>query len=156
MSTRLFATTLLTLVLTSLVSSAAPQRRAATGVDVFKSPTCGCCSKWVEHMRQAGFTVHVQDLPEADLQKIKRRFGVPEAVESCHTARVGKYVVEGHIPAPEVKRLLKERPNVAGVAVPGMPLGSPGMEVSGVRPLPYNVLTFDGQGRTRVFSTQKP
>jgi hypothetical protein len=107
-------------------------------------------------MRNAGFTVHVTDLGEADLQKIKARYGVPASAHSCHTARVEGFTVEGHVPPSEVKRLLKEKPGVVGIAVPGMPLGSPGMEVSGVKPQPYEVLTFDKNGSTKVYSVQKP
>ena len=107
-------------------------------------------------MKQAGFTVHVTDLSEPELQKIKDRYGVPASARSCHTARVNGFTVEGHVPAPEVKRLLKEKPQAAGLAVPGMPLGSPGMEVSGVTPQPYQVLTFDKAGATKVFATIKP
>lgn len=125
-------------------------------MDVFKSATCGCCAKWVDHMRKAGFTVHVTDLPEAELQKIKDRYSVPANARSCHTARVGGFTVEGHVPPTEVKRMLKEKLQVLGLTVPGMPLGSPGMEVSGMKPHPYNVLTFDKQGATTVYSVQKP
>jgi hypothetical protein len=132
------------------------RQQAQTSVDVFKSATCGCCAKWVDHMRKAGFTVHVTDLDEAELQKIKARYGVPESAKSCHTARVAGFTVEGHVPASEVKRLLSQKPQVAGLAVPGMPLGSPGMEVSGMKPHPYNVLSFDKQGKTQVYSVQKP
>jgi hypothetical protein len=149
---------LLVAIVVLLAGSMTPraQQNAGPSVDVFKSATCGCCSKWVDHMRQAGFTVHVSDLPEAELQKIKARYNVPASAHSCHTARVGGFTVEGHVPAGEVKRLLKEKPKVAGVAVAGMPLGSPGMEVKGVRPQPYQVLTFDLQGATKVYSVQKP
>lgn len=132
------------------------QQTVAPSVDVFKSATCGCCGKWVEHMRKAGFTVHVTDLSESELKQIKARYGVPESARSCHTARVGGFTVEGHAPADVVKRLLKEKPRVEGIAVPGMPIGSPGMESAGVQPQPYQVLTFDKQGATKVFSTQKP
>lgn len=132
------------------------QPNAGPSVDVFKSATCGCCAKWVDHMRAAGFTMHVSDLPEAELRKIKARYGVPASAHSCHTARVGSFTIEGHVPAAEVKRLLKEKLEVVGLAVPGMPLGSPGMEVSGVRAQPYEVLTFDKQGTTKVYSVQKP
>ena len=132
------------------------QRQAGPSVDVFKSPTCGCCSKWVEHMRKAGFTVHVTEMEDAELQKIKDRYGVPVSARSCHTARVAGFTVEGHVPPVEVQRMSKEKPKVLGLAVPGMPLGSPGMEVSGVKPHPYNVLTFDKQGATQVYSVQKP
>ena len=107
-------------------------------------------------MRKAGFTVHVTDLEEPELQKIKGRYEVPTTARSCHTARVGGFTVEGHVPPAEVKRMLAEKPPVLGIAVPGMPLGSPGMEVSGVKPQPYEVLTFDKQGATRVYSVQKP
>ena len=107
-------------------------------------------------MRKAGFTVHVTDLGEPELQKIKTRYGVPASARSCHTARVEGFTVEGHVPPSEVKRMLKEKPKVLGLAVPGMPLGSPGMEVSGMKPHPYDVLTFDKQGTTTVYSVQKP
>jgi hypothetical protein len=134
----------------------AKREPAGLSVDVFKSATCGCCAKWVDHMRAAGFTVHVSDLAEPELQKIKDRYGVPVNARSCHTARVGGFTVEGHVPAPEVKRLLAEKPAVVGITVPGMPLGSPGMEVSGVTPQPYQVLSFDKSGATKVYSVQKP
>ena len=107
-------------------------------------------------MRAAGFTVHVTDLSEPELQKIKARYGVPASAQSCHTARVNGFTVEGHVPASEVKRLLKEKPQVVGLAVPGMPIGSPGMEASGVTAQPYQVLTIDKAGATKVFSTIKP
>jgi hypothetical protein len=110
-------------------------------VSVFKSPTCGCCGNWVEHMKAAGFDVRVQDVE--DIDAVKAKLGVPASVSSCHTAQVANYIVEGHVPADAVQRLLKERPAVAGLAVPGMPLGSPGMEMPGGRKDPYAILTFD-------------
>lgn len=125
-------------------------------MDVFKTSTCGCCSKWIDHMRAANFDVRFVDMPQAELDKLKAKRGVPAEASSCHTALVGGYVVEGHIPASDVKRLLKERPAIVGLAVPGMPAGSPGMEVAGIIPPPYNVVSFDKQGRTRVFSTVRP
>ena len=125
-------------------------------MDVYKTPTCGCCSKWVDHMRAAKFQARVTDMKQAELDKIKAKHGIPVRFHSCHTALVGGYIVEGHIPAAEVKRLLKEKPAVAGIAVPGMPIGSPGMEVPGSRPRPYDVLAFDKQGRAQVFATVKP
>ena len=127
------------------------QRTAGPSVDVFKSATCGCCAKWVEHMRNAGFTVHVSDLAEPELQKIKARYGVPASARSCHTARVEGFTVEGHVPAAEVKRLLKEKPAVMGIAVPGMPLGSPGMEVPDGTKEPFQVIAFDASGNTSVY-----
>ena len=125
-------------------------------VEVFKSPTCGCCSKWVEHMKKAGYTVRVTDIDATELQKLKAKYGVPQSAASCHTARVGGYTLEGHIPASQINRLLGEKRKVAGLAVPGMPVGSPGMEVPGVKGQPYDVLSFDRSGRTAVFSTVKP
>lgn len=117
---------------------------------VYKTPTCGCCAKWVEHMKQNGFTVHVTDLN--DLSAIKAKHGVPARAQSCHTSVVNGYVVEGHVPASDVKRLLKERPAVAGIAAPGMPAGSPGMEIPGMQAPPYEVVAFDKKGGTRVYA----
>ena len=128
----------------------------ATKVEVFKTATCGCCGKWVEHMKAQGFDVSFKDIDQAELDKVKAKYGVPRDAHSCHTAIVGPYVVEGHVPGSEIKKLMKDRPAIAGIAVPGMPLGSPGMEVSGVKPQPYNVLSIDKQGRTQVFSTIRP
>jgi hypothetical protein len=120
-------------------------------VIVYKSPTCGCCGKWVDHMREAGFEVTTTDVD--DVTPIKRKYGLPPGLGSCHTAVVGGYVVEGHVPAEEVKRLLEEQPDVAGIAVPGMPIGSPGME-QGDRVDSYEIVTFDKDGNTTVFATR--
>ena len=120
-------------------------------VQVYKSPTCGCCEKWVEHLRAEGFTVRTSDV--ADVTPIKLENGVEPELSACHTAFVGGYVVEGHVPASDIRRLLAERPAVAGLAVPGMPVGSPGME--GPRPVPYEVMSFGAQG-VRVFSKHTP
>lgn len=122
-----------------------------TIVEVFKTPTCGCCSKWVEHLRAQGFTVRTTGLD--NLAEVKARHRVPPQVQSCHTALVNGYVLEGHVPAADVWRLLKERPAVAGLAVAGMPSGSPGMEVHGAKTQPYNVLAFDKQGKIQVFAS---
>ena len=122
---------------------------------VYKTATCGCCAGWVEHMRQAGFTVDARDLPNnTELMRVKVDAGVPGAMATCHTALVDGYVVEGHVPAEQVKRLLAERPEVAGIAVPGMPIGSPGMEGPGAQP--YRVLSFDAQGGSAVFGEVDP
>jgi hypothetical protein len=122
-----------------------------SSVEVYKSPTCGCCSKWVEHLQANGFTVKTINVD--DIYQVKTKHAVPGAVESCHTGLVGGYVVEGHVPAADIHRLLKERPaGIAGIGARGMPVGSPGMEVEGVKPQPYNVLAFDKQGQTRVFA----
>ena len=128
----------------------AVQRPAAPVVEVFKSPTCGCCSKWVEHMRSSGFEVRATNV--SDLSTVKKTHGVPENLLSCHTATVDGYVIEGHVPAADVRRVLKERPAVAGIAVADMPAGSPGMEVEGVKAQPFNVMSFDKQGKTQVFA----
>ena len=129
----------------------AAQRPASPLVDVYKDPTCGCCSQWVEHLKAAGFTANTTEMK--DLDAFKTTHGVPQRARSCHTALVGGYVIEGHVPAADVQRLLKERPAVVGLAVPGMPIGSPGMEVNGVKAQAYDVVTFDKQGATKVFSS---
>lgn len=122
---------------------------AATPIEVYKTPTCGCCGKWVEHMKAQGFAPTVHDLP--DLSAVRSKHGVPAHLQSCHTAVVNGYVVEGHVPADVVRQLLKEKPKVAGITVPGMPMGSPGMEQGGMKD-PYDVLTFDRSGNTKVFA----
>jgi hypothetical protein len=121
-------------------------------VQVFKTPTCGCCGKWVEHLRAGGFSVETTDLPS--LAAVKRENAVPAELASCHTALVEGYVVEGHVPAEDVVRLLKERPAIAGIAVPKMPIGSPGME--GPNPEAYDVISFDAGGRVGVYATHSP
>jgi hypothetical protein len=115
---------------------------------VHKDPHCGCCGKWVDHLRAEGFQVKTFDTD--DLDAVKRRLGVPAALSSCHTAQLGTYVIEGHVPASSLKRLWRERPQLIGLAVPGMPLGSPGMEVPG-QSEPYDVKSFDRDGRIQVF-----
>ena len=117
-------------------------------VAVTKDPSCGCCVKWVAHLREAGFTVTVTEGP---VNPVKVRLGVPRDLASCHTAQVGGYVVEGHVPAGALKRLLAERPQGTGLAVPGMPAGSPGMEVEGMEPDTYDVILF-GQDRRSTFA----
>lgn len=122
-------------------------------VDVYKDPTCGCCSKWVEHLQDHGFTVRTADT--RDLAAFKASHGVPSQVRSCHTALVDGYVLEGHVPAADVRRLLSDRPSIVGLAVPGMPIGSPGMEVVGARAQAYDVLAFDKSGGTHVFAAHR-
>ena len=121
---------------------------AAAEMTVWKTPWCGCCEAWVAHMRANGFAVTVNEAP--DLAPVKRMAGVPDALQTCHTALVEGYTIEGHVPADDVKRLLAERPDAGGLAVPGMPVGSPGMEQGGTTE-PYDVILFGGDGRT-VFS----
>ncbi len=130
-------------------SSLAP---AATIMQVYKSPTCGCCKAWVEKMKAAGFDVRVTDLDEDKLQAEKAKHGVGSGLQSCHTAIVNGYVVEGHVPAADIQRLLKEKPAVIGIAAPGMPRGSPGMEVPGGAKDAYDVVAFTRAGKTSVFA----
>lgn len=122
---------------------------SAADVIVYKSPWCGCCSKWVTHMRQNGFTVAVHE--REDMDPIKRKFKVPENLESCHTAIVGGYTIEGHVPAADIRRLLSERPKARGLTVPGMPTGSPGMEMDNQHD-PYDVVLFDDSGKGEVYA----
>jgi len=121
-------------------------------VMVYKSPTCGCCSKWIEHLEGNGFEVRSKDI--ADVTPVKRMNGVPGNLASCHTAIVGGYFVEGHVPAEDVMKLLEERPEIAGLAVPRMPVGSPGME--GPNPVAYSVLAVKKDGSVEVFSSHGP
>lgn len=141
---------LASLGLASMGVAAAQQKQVGPLVEVFKSPTCGCCTSWVDHMRASGFTVRTTDVK--DLSQIKSSRGIPSQVQSCHTSLVNGYVVEGHVPAADVRRLLKEKPAIAGIAVGGMPIGSPGMETPYVKAQPYDVMSFDKLGATRVFA----
>lgn len=124
---------------------------AGVPMTVYKDPNCGCCEQWVAHVKQAGFVVTVRDT--SDMQTVKASMGVPEALGSCHTARVGNYTVEGHVPADLIKKLLAEKPVARGLAVPGMPIGSPGMEQGG-RKDKYDVLLFDKAGKTKVYASR--
>ena len=123
---------------------------APTAITVYKDPNCGCCAKWIDHMKGAGFAPTVKDT--GDMDAVKTRYAVPTALRSCHTALVGGYVVEGHVPAADVRRLLAERPAVRGVAAAGMPMGSPGMEMPGQPAARYDVVAFAGDGSTRPFA----
>jgi hypothetical protein len=126
---------------------ARPSLAAEPVIKVHKDPNCGCCGGWVEHLRDAGFAVEVEDAQDAShLVAVRIRLGVPPELAACHTAEVSGYVLEGHVPAPAVRRLLAERPSATGLAVPGMPVGSPGME--GGQPQPYTVVLFGPTGRT--------
>ena len=131
-------------------TATAPAGPALANVVVHKSPYCGCCGLWVEHMRAAGFVVEVRNV--ANVTAIKQRVGVPLAKGSCHTAQVGKYFIEGHVPAGDVKRLLVEQPDAKGVVVPGMPKGSPGMEVPDGSIDAYTVELVANDGSTSVFA----
>lgn len=120
-------------------------------VVVHKSPSCGCCNLWVDHMRHAGFPVEVRD--EDNVNPVKERLGVPYGKGSCHTAEVGGYFIEGHVPAADVKRLLAEKTDAKGLVLPGMPLGSPGMEMPDGYSEPYTVEMVRRDGTTTAFAT---
>jgi hypothetical protein len=135
------------LLLISLLGASAAMAQA-TVVEVFKSPYCGCCGKWVEHLRQSGFEVKANDVE--DVPAVRQKLGMPDRLGSCHTAKIGGYVVEGHVPAADIQRLLKEKPMALGLSVPSMPPGSPGMESS--KPMPYQTLLVQSDGSTRVFA----
>lgn len=136
------------LVLAGTLAASPPARQTAS-MTVYKSPTCGCCGKWIAHVKAAGFKVQVQDMD--DLTEIKQASGVPLKLRTCHTAVIGSYVIEGHVPADLIKKMLAEKPKAAGIAVPGMPVGSPGME-SGNEKAPYEVVLFDKTGKTTVYA----
>ncbi|MCK5121275.1 MAG: DUF411 domain-containing protein [Methylococcales bacterium] len=119
-------------------------------IEVYRSPSCGCCSKWLAHLKENQFVVtdHVIE----DVQQIKDKYGVPKNMSSCHTALVNGYVIEGHVPAADIKKLLKIKPAVIGISVPGMPMGTPGMEMGG-RKDPYKVVSFDKDKKYQVFNS---
>ncbi|MGR8941388.1 MAG: DUF411 domain-containing protein [Gammaproteobacteria bacterium] len=121
----------------------------AVDITVYRSPTCGCCGKWIEHLKQNNF--NVKDVITDEMDKIKTKYGVPKEMASCHTAIVDGYVVEGHVPAADIMNLLKTKPKVTGLAVPGMVAGSPGMEMGGGAQ-PYDVMSFDKENHFEVFN----
>ncbi|MGX5733257.1 DUF411 domain-containing protein [Bosea thiooxidans] len=131
------------------LSRRSPAAETLPKMTVTRDPSCGCCGNWVAHVKAAGFPVEVVEI--ADVSPLKARLGVPDDLTSCHTAEVEGYVVEGHVPAEAIKRLLIERPQVRGLAVAGMPVGSPGMQVSGQAPQDYEVIIF-AAGRQHVFA----
>ncbi len=140
-----------------LAAAALPFALAGTGAAVSRAlvhtdPSCGCCRSWVMHLRQAGFAVDIRET--ADISFEKMRLGVPDNLLSCHTAEIDGYVVEGHVPAGAIRRLLAERPEAAGLSVPGMPIGSPGMTVAGMEPEVYQVILFGRSGQ-RTFATYR-
>ncbi len=142
----------LSLAFGAMALAAIPAFAAGTlpTVEVFKSPSCGCCGAWVDHLKAAGFEVKVTMVDDTSVAR--KKYGLPDKFGSCHTAVVAGYVVEGHVPAADVKKLLAMKPVAVGLAVPGMPAGSPGMEMDR-RKDPYQVLLVDKQGRERVFSS---
>ena len=136
-------------IVAPLALLASAESAVAATLLVTKTAFCGCCRAWVEQMKKAGFTVEVKDVE--DVSPTARKLGVPDRLRSCHTSHIGGYAIEGHVPAADIRRLLKERPKVAGIAVPGMVMGTPGME-HGDHSMPYEVILFDRAGKTRVFA----
>lgn len=139
------------LLLWLLSVSATVTAAEAADVVVYKSPTCGCCKGWVEHMRANGYRVEVHD--RQSVLPVKQAMGVPRNLQSCHTAVVGGYVIEGHVPADAVARLLREQPAIMGLAVPGMVMGTPGME--GPRSDPYDIMAFDENGSATIYEQRR-
>jgi len=139
---------LMLLMFTAALNSAAEE--AGADVTVFKSPTCGCCTIWASHLRENGFTVNEKKVD--NVGAYKQQFGVPAFLSSCHTALVGGYVIEGHVPASEIRRLLQEKPDIRGLTVPGMVAGSPGMEQGG-RQDSFNVLAIRKDGSTYIYKS---
>ena len=145
---RMVAGAAIALALASLSGGAVA---ATPTIEVWKSPSCGCCAEWVKHLQANGFAVKVNDSGNT---AARARLGVPMKLGSCHTAQVGGYAIEGHVPAADIKRLLAEQPNAVGLAVPGMPIGSPGMEQGNDRE-PYDVLLVERGGSTRVYQSHR-
>jgi hypothetical protein len=135
------------LALLMMGATGALQAQALQTVDLYKSPACGCCVKWADHMRDAGFTVKTHEV--TDIPGNRKKLGMPDKLGSCHTSKVGNYVIEGHVPASDIKRLLKENTKALGLAVPSMPPGSPGMDIPNSPP--YDTLLVQADGATRVF-----
>ena len=130
---------------------ACPALAAEGSIEVWKSATCKCCINWVKHLEANGFAVSVNAADPSMLDRIKRQSGIGEELASCHTAKIGTYVIEGHVPAPDIKRLVAEQPDALGLTVPGMPVGSPGME-QGAETEPYDVLLIKKDGTTEIFA----
>lgn len=137
-------------LLAPLALLACAESAAAATLVVTRSAYCGCCKNWVEHMKKAGFAVEVHEVE--DVTPTARRLGVPDKLRSCHSSQISGYAIEGHVPAADVKRLLATKPKATGLAVPGMVVGSPGMEQGGHKE-PYQVLLFDKSGKTKVFAS---
>lgn len=154
MRTRTFVLLLVAIAAVAVGLAVARSQQAAPAADrilVYKTATCGCCGLWVDHLRAAGFTVEVRDVSPQELDVVATDAGVAPELRSCHTALVAGYAIEGHVPASDIARLLRERPAAAGIAVPGMPVGSPGMEM-GDRRDPYVVVSFTRDGKRQVFA----
>ena len=143
---------LVTALLTALLWASPALAASATSVEVWKSATCKCCTDWVKHLEANGFAVTVNTADPSMLDRIKRQSGIGEKIAACHTARIGPYVIEGHVPATDIERLVAEQPDALGLAVPGMPVGSPGME-QGSETEAYDVLLIKKDGTTEVFAS---
>ena len=137
-------------MLIGMTGSACAQTRPSRNLTVFKTPTCACCDAWIAHMREAGFTTTITVLPS--LQSVRSSRGMPDALASCHTGLIEGYLVEGHVPAQDIIRLLAEKPTAVGLAVPAMPLGSPGMETPQGHKDPFETLLVLQSGAVRVFA----
>jgi hypothetical protein len=138
-----------TLLVHSVVCNAESTANNPIEMTVYRSPTCSCCSKWLEHATNHHFVI--KDIISDDMQTIKQRFGVPDKLTSCHTAIVEGYVIEGHVPAEDIKKLLQDKPKVIGLSAPGMPIGSPGMEMGNQKDR-YETITFDKDGNFQFFA----
>ena len=150
MSLRLVLAFCFTLLLASPTLAATEEQPP---IEVWKSPTCGCCGKWVEHLEASGFAVKATNTTRSSLDRIKRQAGIEKELASCHTAKIEGYVIEGHVPAADIKRLVAERPDAIGLTVPNMPMGSPGMEQPGGETEPYDVLLLKKDGTVEVFAS---
>ena len=121
---------------------------------VYKTSTCGCCSMWVDHLKANGFQVETKDVSSDEVRAVSKAAGLKDEGASCHTAKIGNYVVEGHVPASDIQKMLAEKPAIAGIAAPGMPMGSPGMDQGGAKE-PYDVIAFTKDGKTSVYAKHK-
>lgn len=147
---------LVTIAITGLGLGAAAQQKpaaAAQKITVYKTSSCGCCRLWVDHLKASGFDVQAMDVSSADVRAVSKAAGLKDDDTSCHTAKVGNYVVEGHVPADDIRRMLKEKAAIAGIAAPGMPQGSPGMEQGSKEP--FDVVAFTKDGKTTVYAKHK-
>lgn len=140
---------LIPVLLGSLSVSLAAELDDSLEMTVYHSSTCSCCLKWLEHVKQNGFKI--KDVVTDDMQSIKAKHGVPQRLSSCHTALINGYVIEGHVPSGDIQKLLQAKPKIAGIAAPGMPMGSPGMEMGG-KSSPYQVISFDSDNNLQVFA----
>lgn len=138
------------LVNTGFIFAESKQAEESVDIAVNRSPTCSCCGKWVEHLKQNNF--NVKDIVSDDVQAIKNKYGITQGLASCHTAIVDGYVVEGHVPANDIRMLLKNKPDIVGITVPGMPNGTPGMEMGGKKDA-YEVISFDKKNQHHVFNS---